>query len=230
VLLTGAWAEHRRSPWMWGQGRAEYHRSPWKGDGPQRSSNARWHFALHGGRLNAEPVYQSESFPESPAIHVAVLSDVDANAFRWVGIGAEEEGVPCREAMGQEDPVATAYAAAQESRLGVGVAVGQGRVFLHEAHMPAERPVWEFSLAGDLRQACRLAGCNAGRMVKRMPLRFEQESTLHTREEMPGAGSRAVLPEMTASETPIPGAQANVAELAAIVTSIVRSLQERGIV
>jgi len=67
-------------------------------------------------------------------------------------------------------------------------------------------------------------------MVKRMPLRFEQESTLHTREEMPGTGSRAALPEMTASETPIPGAQVNVAELAAIVTSIVRSLRGRGIV
>jgi hypothetical protein len=113
--------------------------------------------------------------------------------------------------------VAAAYAAAQESRLGVGVAAGRGRVYLHEAHMPAERPVWEFPLTGDLRQACRLVGCNAGRMVKRMPLRFEQESTLCVGEEMP-AEPRAV------------NGTAQVADLAAIVASIVRSLQGRGIV
>lgn len=155
--------------------------------------------------MDAEPVYQSESFPESPAIHVAVLPDVDSAAFRWVSVGAEEEGVPCREVPVQfwgetpvqGEPVVAAYAAAQESRLGVGVAAGRGRVVLHEAHMPAERPVWEFALAGDLRQACRLAGCNAGRLVKRMPLRFEQEITF---------------------------------DLAAIVASIVRSLQGRGII
>ena len=180
--------------------------------------------------MDAEPVYQSESFPESPAIHVAVLTDVDPDAFRWVRIGAEEEGVPCREAIGQEDPVAAAYAAAQESRLGVGVAAGRGRVYLHEAHMPAERPVWEFSLTGDLRQACRLAGCNAGRMVKRMPLRFEEEDTLRIREEIPRAGSGAALPEMKSSQPAIPEAPVDAAEVAAIVVHIVRSLQGRGIV
>ena len=155
--------------------------------------------------MDAEPVYQSESFPESPAIHVAVLPDVDSAAFRWIRVGAEEEGVPCREApvqaesrvFGGSDLVAAAYAAAQQSRLGVGVAAGRGRVVLHEAHMPAERPVWESAFAGDFRHVCRLGGCNAGRLVKRMPLRFEQESTL---------------------------------DLAAIVAGIVRSLQGRGII
>jgi len=196
------------------------------GDGPPRSSSARCQLALHGGRLEAEPVYQSESFPESPAIHVAVLPDVESAAFRWVRVGAEEEGVPCREAPVQDDPVAAAYAAAQESRLGVGVAAGRGRVVLHEAHMPAERPVWELPLAGDLRQACRLVGSNAGRMVKRMPLRFEQENT------------PVALPEMTPSWTEVQpsvtagpgGEQADAADLAALVASIVRSLQGRGIV
>jgi hypothetical protein len=164
--------------------------------------------------LDAEPVYQSESFPESPAIHVAVLPDVDPAAFRWVTIGAEEEGVPCRALGGTEfrdlvgnDAVAAAYAAAQESRLGVGVAAGGGRVYLHEAHMPVERPVWEFSLGGDVCQACRLAGSNAGRMVKRMPLRFGRESTPHVTEP-----------------------QAEADDLAAVVASIVCVLQERGII
>ena len=196
--------------------------------------------------MDAEPVYQSESFPESPAIHVAVLPDVDSAAFRWVRVGAEEEGIPCREvppslrgevplslrgevsvqaescALGGEDPVAAAYAAAQESRLGVGVAVGCGRVTLHEAHMPAERPVWEFPLGGELRQVCRLVGCNAGRMVKRIPLRFEQEGELYGSEEIARAGA---APGVRGAEP-----QVDAADLAAIVIRIVRALQGRGIV
>jgi Dehydratase medium subunit len=182
------------------------------------------------GLLDSEPIYQSESFPESPAIHVAVLPDVDPVAFRWVRVGAEEEGVPCREALslaefitfGGEDPLAAAYAAAHDSRLGVGVAVGHGRVILHEAHMPADHPVWESPLTAELRQACRLVGCNAGRMVKRMPLRFEQEGALHESMETARAGT---APGVGNAEE-----QLDTADLAAVVIRIVRALQGRGIV
>jgi hypothetical protein len=189
--------------------------------------------------LDAEPIYQRESFPESPAIHVAVLPDVESIAFRWVRVGAEEEGIPCRETPAQAesraldggDPVAAAYAAAQESRLGVGVAVGCGRVTLHEAHMPAERPVWEFPLSGDLRQACRLGGCNAGRMVKRMPLRFEQEDAFSVGEDNQSRCLGGVAPSgMTAPETTGAEAPVDAADLAAIVVRIVRALQGRGVV
>jgi hypothetical protein len=205
--------------------------------------------------LDVEPVYQSESFPESPAIHVAVLPDVDPVAFRWVRVGAEEEGVPCREVpmqmqqelpvqaesrvFGWDDPRVAASAAAQESRLGVGVAAGGGRVVLHEAHMPVECPVWESPLTGDLRQACRLAGCNAGRLVKRMPLRFEYEeipvTELGSRAgRFRVVGGRAGVTPAAAPEpegaSHVTEIQADAAHLAAIVASIVRSLQERGIV
>ena len=181
--------------------------------------------------MDAEPTYQSESFPESPAIHVAVLPDVESTAFRWVRVGAEEEGIPCREAPACEDPVAAAYAAAQESRLGVGVAVGRGRVTLHEAHMPAERPVWEFPLAGDLRQACRLVGCNAGRMVKRMPLRFEDEDAFSVGADNQSRWLGGVAPlGMTAPETTGAEAPLDAADLAAIVVRIVRALQGKGVV
>lgn len=184
--------------------------------------------------MDAEPIYQRESFPESPAIHVAVLPDVESTTFRWVRVGAEEEGIPCREAPSGEDPVAAAYAAAQASRLGVGVAVGRGRVTLHEAHMPAERPVWEFPLAGDPRQACRLVGCNAGRMVKRMPLRFEQEAAFSVVQENQsrslGGVSGFAPSEMTAPEKAGAEAQVDAADVAAIVVRIVRALQGRGVV
>ncbi len=226
--------------------------------------------------MDAEPIYQPKSVPERPAIHVAVLPDADPIAFRWVAIGAEEEGVPCREvlpprgealarpapgepgsaaygsaASGGDDPLAAAYAAAQGSRLGVGIAVGNGRVYLHEAHMPAEHPVWQIPLGGDLRRACRLAGCNAGRLVKRMPLRFDWEDTpvaaagagaLGAKEG--GARAAASGPEACSALVgpgPQPPAtllraeasasqEAPPEQIAAIIASIVRALQGRGIV
>jgi hypothetical protein len=192
--------------------------------------------------MDAEPVYQKESFPESPAIHVAVLPDADPAAFRWVMVGAEEEGVPCREVLaeaesvgaGRDDPRVMAWAAARASRLGVGIAASRSRLVLHETHMPVERPVWELPLGGDLRPACRLVGCNAGRMVKRMPLRFEQESTLYGSDEIQSRAFGGVIgaspSEMMAPGTAGAETQADAADLAAIVVRIVRALQGRGIV
>jgi hypothetical protein len=112
--------------------------------------------------------------------------------------------------------------------------VGAGRVILHEAHMPAECAVWASLLAGDPRQACRLLGCNAGRMVKRMPLRFEGEGVFSVGEEnrsrFLGGVSGGAPSGMTAPETTGAEAQVGAADLAAIVVRIVRALQGRGVV
>ena len=124
--------------------------------------------------MSVEPVYQREAVAESPAIHVVLAPGVDPRLFRWVEVGAEEEGVPCRLAQaGAQGLAAAAYEAAQASRLGVGVGVGPDKVLLHEAHMPVGQPVWEWSSNGTAAEVCRRAGCNAGRFVKRMPLRLE---------------------------------------------------------
>lgn len=124
--------------------------------------------------MTAELIYQLASIGVSPAIHVVVAAEVDTRLFDWVKIGAEEEGVPCRRVFSAgKNLIAAAYAAAQESRLGVSVAVGHGETLLHEAHMPAGQPVWRWETAANAAQMCRLAGANAGRFVKRMPLRFE---------------------------------------------------------
>jgi hypothetical protein len=119
---------------------------------------------------------------ECPAIHVNIADDVDGQASRWVEIGAEEEGVPCKKGIvSGTDAVALAYSAAQSSRLGVGVGVAKSKIALHEAHMPTGNPVLIFDLKDDAAEACRLAGCNAGRFVKRMPLRFPEDHTLPER-------------------------------------------------
>ncbi len=115
--------------------------------------------------------------PERPAIHVSLAPGEDESFFEWVAIGAEEEGVPCRlfPATGDGDVAALASAAAQSSRLGVGVGLASGRVAVHERHMPAARPVVVDEAEGDhAARACRMAGSNAARLVTNTPLRFDE--------------------------------------------------------
>ena len=160
--------------------------------------------------MSAEPVYQREALAESPAIHVVLGPGVDPRLFRWVEVGAEEEGVPCRLApAGVQGLVAAAYDAAQASRLGVGVGVGADKVLLHEAHMPAGQPVWEWRSDGTPAEVCRMAGSNAGRFVKRMPLRLE-----------------AVAPPSGGPPAPIQPGKAS----GALVQAIARVLERRGLV
>lgn len=116
--------------------------------------------------------------PERPAIHVSFAPGEDESLYGWIAIGAEEEGVPCRllPAGDDGDVAALASAAAQSSRLGVGVGLASGRVAVHESHMPAARPVVVTGVEEEDRaaHACRLAGCNAARLVTNTPLRFDE--------------------------------------------------------
>ena len=75
---------------------------------------------------------------ERPCIHVSLLADTDPSLYRWVEIGAEEEGVPTRQVSCETgDLVSLAYQAAQSSRLNIGVGISAQAVALHERHMPA---------------------------------------------------------------------------------------------
>ncbi len=117
--------------------------------------------------------------PERPAIHVSLAPGEDERFYAWIAVGAEEEGVPCRllPPTGDDGDVAShAHVAAQSSRLGVGVGLASGRVAVHERHMPAARPVVVTEVEADgAARACRLAGCNAARLVTNTSLRFEEE-------------------------------------------------------
>lgn len=165
---------------------------------------------------------------ERPSIHVTLLTGVDAGAYRWVRIGAEEEGVPCRQiASAGNDVVANAFAAAQSSRFNVGVAVSPHRVVLHESHMPPAQPVLTFDDADDLAQLARLMGCNAARMIIRKPFRFAEDI-----EEVVETAVPPPPPPPIAK--PAPPAVDNEfdldpAQLKALVTVVVRKLLERGV-
>ncbi len=107
---------------------------------------------------------------ERPCIHVAFLGD-DDSLYRWVQIGAEEEGVPCKLVEEQaDDLVALAYAASKSSRFNIGLGVSDSEVVLHEMHMPPEKPVLSFKFSGKADYFCRLMGANAARMIIRKPL------------------------------------------------------------
>ncbi len=165
----------------------------------------------------------SSEYTECPAIFVSVADDTDAQVYRWVEVGAEEEGVPCRLVTGTGyDPVARAYAAALESRLSVGVGIAAGKAVLHEMHMPPEQPVLYFEIGSGMIGICRLMGTNAGRMVKRMPLRLCPEPEL---EPAPPATSPPANGSSEAhSQAPVLFDGRTLAE------TIARELQRRGII
>jgi len=176
---------------------------------------------------------------ERPCIHVSLLPGTDASLYRWAHIGAEEEGVPCRQVEGQADDLtALAYEAARSSRFHIGVALSSETAVLHEMHMPPEQPVLSEPLAERPNFICRLMGANAARMVVRKPFRFADEE-----EELPPQEPPAVPPPVasiteTAAETAVnpPAPPANnpvstddLAQLTTIVALVVQKLQERGI-
>ena len=117
--------------------------------------------------------------PDRPAIHVSLAPGADESLYKWIAVGAEEEGIPCRlepadETDDETDVASLAHAAAQNSRLDVGVGLVSGQVAVHERHMPAERPVIVSEVEEDhARQVCRSVGANAARLVIGTPLRLD---------------------------------------------------------
>jgi Dehydratase medium subunit len=116
--------------------------------------------------------------PDRPAIHVSLAPEADESLYKWIAVGAEEEGIPCRlepadESNDETDAASLAHAAAQNSRLDVGVGIASGQVAVHERHMPAERPVIISEVEDQTRQVCRSAGANAARLVIGTPLRLD---------------------------------------------------------
>ncbi len=167
---------------------------------------------------------------DRPCIHVCLVGGADEELYRWVEIGAEEEGVPVRRtAVQASEPVLAAFEAAQGSRFDVGVSVTPGRVILHERHMPAEQPVLSLAATGDPRPLCRLMGGNAARMVVRLPLRFAGDDA--TPEPAPKPQRRAPSsPYVAAQPATEQVADETIVDVATIARIVVRILRERGIV
>jgi len=159
---------------------------------------------------------------ERPCVHVCLIGGAEEDLYRWVEIGAEEEGVPTRQVAVQvTEPTAAAFDAAQSSRFDVGVSVAPDRVTLHERHMPATQPVLVFDAGADLRSLCRLMGGNAARMVVRLPFRFVgDDAAPPPTTPDPSGMARPKGSELDESNS----------DVATIARIVVRILRERGIV
>lgn len=161
---------------------------------------------------------------ERPCIHVALLEGSDAPLYRWVEIGAEEEGVPCRLIdLAEKDMVALAYAAALSSRFGIGVGVSHQMVVLHERHMSPTMPVMSLQFSGQGDYFCRLMGTNAARMVIRKPFRFAEDEVEQRQNPVKPHPSWT----QPAEERPLPALAEDPALIAKIVLRVIQKLQER---
>lgn len=171
---------------------------------------------------------------ERPCIHVT-FSGEDHSLYRWVQIGAEEEGVPCKLVSEQaSNLVSLAYAAAKSSRFNIGIAISESEVVLHEMHMPSDQPVLTFKFSGKADFFCRLMGANAARMIIRKPLRFEDDPSPFANETTVQATNvPAYRPpsfqKEPKSETNLPALTIDPAQVAKIVAVVVQKLQERGL-
>ena len=171
----------------------------------------------------------AQAAQDRPCIHVCLLGGVEHDLYRWVEVGAEEEGVPTRKvAVEANESLSAAYEAAQGSRFEIGVSVAPGRVTLHERHMPTAQPVLSFDTGTDPRPVCRLMGSNAARMVVHLPFRFGGEDEVpasmakpHRRPAVQGPTQSATAPE------PFTGLSDSDVKTVALV--IARILRERGV-
>jgi hypothetical protein len=176
----------------------------------------------------------AEENSDRPAIHVSLAAGLDSVLFDWVAIGAEEEGVPCRQVPAQHSsPVTIAYDAAISSRFGVGVGIADRTIVVHELHMPPEQPVLIFEDVDSVPGFCRLAGSNAARLIIRMPFSFELESEMPVElnsTRNPGAVSVGKAQSQPAPEISSPEMNDQNPEIVAAITRIVaRIVKERGL-
>ena len=165
---------------------------------------------------------------ERPCIHVSLLPGTDEALYRWVQIGAEEEGVPCRLVTGAAaDLIALAYEAATSSRFSIGVGVSPDMVALHEMHMPPEKPVLSWKFSGQPDDFCRMMGTNAARMVVRKPFRFADEvgPEVRKRPSHPSWNEEYQPINREATAAP-PAIFDDPAQIAAIVALVIKKLQE----
>ncbi len=107
---------------------------------------------------------------DSPVIVINGRGDCqhDWQEVLW---GIEEEGIPWRwQASAQEDVTASAWQAANQSALLVGIACDRQQLVIHYRNLSVSAPLFTLMQQAEP-QARRRAGSNAARLVKGIPFR-----------------------------------------------------------
>ena len=107
---------------------------------------------------------------ESPVAIIVSLLAEESLLSEQIGYGIEEEGVPFRtRAIHDDDPIATAYEAACDSGLRIGVGITEKKIVLHHQRLPRNEPL--FDVVDPSESVARTIGTNAARLTKRTPLK-----------------------------------------------------------
>ncbi len=109
-----------------------------------------------------------------PSILICTLSGNETHAISQVLFGIEEEGIPYQIRTSDETQLeASAYSAAQESALAVGIAYSDSEVVVHYKNLQKEKPLFRTSLDSLTTQGqLRDLGSNAARLVKGLPFKI----------------------------------------------------------
>ena len=109
------------------------------------------------------------NYTSKPTIALLTQGQVDQKKLAQITYGMEEEGIPFSLASSEqeEEVVALAHQAAQQSQLLVGIACDDQDAVLHYRNLPKEKFIYRIknypaASDGDL----RLFGSNAARLVK----------------------------------------------------------------
>lgn len=113
---------------------------------------------------------------EVPQIVIRYVEN-EHSLIEYIGYGIEEEGVPWRKQLLEDDAdqpknsaTELAYQAASDSGLKIGIGVSRDKTLtLHHARLPTDKPV--LSVTHPTNSQARTTGTNAARLAKRMPLR-----------------------------------------------------------
>jgi hypothetical protein len=107
---------------------------------------------------------------DRPTIRLRLNDRVDEARIAEVLHGVEEEGVPVELTRHAElNPLLLAHEASLESRLGIGIGISLDHIVISTEKLPADRP-YLVAVLNASTHSDRMAGANAARLVKRMPL------------------------------------------------------------
>lgn len=119
---------------------------------------------------------------EIPAVRIFFSPNIEEASFREILYGIEEETVPfIAEKTDKDSALHLGYQAAQISRLGVGVGIGNDQLaVLHYERLNKDEPLFQINL-NDHPANLRVLGSNAARLVKGMPFKdFKDKHMLMT--------------------------------------------------
>ncbi len=113
---------------------------------------------------------QSPLQAAKPSIHIYTVDGASTVLLKCLQNGIEEEGIPTDiKILDLGDTIQTAYEAANNSQLEVGIAIDNGFAVLHYRKLPLDEPLFKIRVNDP--DKVRSLGANAGRLVKKLPLK-----------------------------------------------------------